>query len=142
MGNIFNDDFRDFIKALNKSEVAYMLVWGYSVIAYGHPRTTGDMDIWVKRTKENYRKLKNAFTMFKMPVFDMTENDFLYHPYWNVFRFGSPPVAIDIMVRVKGMNFKLCYSLSKMINIDGLNIRIINYNNLIEAKKNQEGTRT
>jgi hypothetical protein len=100
------------------------------------------MDIWVKRTKENYRKLKNAFTMFKMPVFDMTENDFLYHPYWNVFRFGSPPVAIDIMVRVKGMNFKLCYSLSKMINIDGLNIRIINYNNLIEAKKNQEGTRT
>lgn len=49
-GNIFNDDFRDFIHCLNKHDVEYILVGGYSVIAHGYPRTTGNMDIWVNQT--------------------------------------------------------------------------------------------
>ena len=48
--NIFNPDFQDFIAALNLSEVAYILVGGYSVILHGYARTTGDMDIWVQPT--------------------------------------------------------------------------------------------
>jgi hypothetical protein len=52
MGNIFNEDFRDFITALNKSQVDYMLVGGYSVILHGYSRTTGDMDIWVEKKKQ------------------------------------------------------------------------------------------
>jgi hypothetical protein len=32
MGTIFNDDFRDFIQALNDHKVEYILVGGYAVI--------------------------------------------------------------------------------------------------------------
>jgi hypothetical protein len=35
MANIFNEDFRDFIDALNKQQVEYMLVGGYAVILHG-----------------------------------------------------------------------------------------------------------
>jgi hypothetical protein len=65
MGNIFNEDFRDFLTALH------------------------DMDV-------------------KMPVFDMTEENFLHHPDWDVFTFGTPPVAIDLMVEIKGLDFEKC----------------------------------
>ena len=61
MGNIFNNDFRDFI-ALNNNTVEYILVGGYSVILHGYVRTTGDMDIWVNKTEDNFRKLENAFS--------------------------------------------------------------------------------
>lgn len=44
MGNIFNEDFRDFINALNNNHVRYILVGGFSVILHGYSRTTGDMD--------------------------------------------------------------------------------------------------
>ena len=53
MGNIFNDDFQDFIQALNHHNVEYILVGGYSVILHGYARTTGDLDIWVNKTKNN-----------------------------------------------------------------------------------------
>ena len=43
MGNIFHEDFEDFIVALNNNEVEYMVVGGYSVILYGYSRTTGDL---------------------------------------------------------------------------------------------------
>lgn len=135
MANIFNDDFRDFLAALNEQEVRYILVGGFSVILHGYSRTTGDMDIWVDRTTENYQKLKKAFNQFGMPVFDMTEENFLSHPSWDVFTFGVPPVAIDVMVKVKGLDFQECYDKSVTFEDDELKIRTIHKNNLIEAKK-------
>ena len=47
MGNIFQEDFRDFLNALNQQKVRYLLVGGFAVILHGYSRTTGDMDIWV-----------------------------------------------------------------------------------------------
>jgi len=135
MGNIFNDDFRDFLAALNEQEVRYILVGGFSVILHGYSRTTGDMDIWVDRTVENYSKLQKAFHQFGMPLFDMTEQNFLAHTEWDVFTFGVPPVAIDIMVKVKGLSFDDCYAKSIFFEDDDLKIRTIHKENLIEAKK-------
>ncbi len=135
MGNIFNEDFRDFIREFNSYNVKYILVGGYSVILHGYSRTTGDMDIWVDRTPENYNKIKLAFLNFGMPVFDMTEENFLNHPDWEVFKFGKPPASIDVMIKVKGLEFDECYNNAVFFEEDGLQIRTIQINNLIEAKK-------
>lgn len=135
MGNIFNEDFRDFLSCLNKCEVRYILVGGFAVILHGYSRTTGDMDIWVERTQTNYDRLKEAFFQFGMPVFDMTEANFLSHPSWDVFTFGVPPVAIDIMVKVKGLDFRENYNQSILFEDDDLLIRTLHKDQLIAAKK-------
>lgn len=135
MGNIFNSDFRDFIAALNNNQVRYILVGGYSVILHGYSRTTGDMDLWVERTKENYLKIKDAFEEFGMPVFDMTEENFLHHPNWDVFTFGIPPVAIDLMIGLEELNFQEVFDRSIIFKDDELNIIVIHKTDLIEAKK-------
>ncbi|CAM3584992.1 DUF6036 family nucleotidyltransferase [Sphingobacterium prati] len=135
MANIFNEDFRDFVAALNKNEVRYILVGGFAVILHGYSRTTGDMDIWVDRTSENYLKLQAAFSDFGMPVFDMTEDNFLNHPIWDVFTFGIPPVAIDIMLKVKGLDFEENFNQAVLFEDDNLKIRTLHKNRLLEAKK-------
>lgn len=68
MGNVFNEDFQDFLKSLNNTEVKYVLVGGYSVIFHGFPRTTGDLDIFVEVSEENYLKLQKAFSLFDMVI--------------------------------------------------------------------------
>ncbi|HEX8376665.1 MAG TPA: DUF6036 family nucleotidyltransferase [Pedobacter sp.] len=135
MGNIFNEDFRDFLTALNNKDVEYILVGGFSVILNGYSRTTGDMDIWVKRSPVNYQKISQAFIEFRMPVFDMTEGNFLNHPNWDVFTFGLPPSAIDIMVSLKGLNFDECFKKASYFDDEGLTIRTLHISDLIEAKK-------
>ena len=135
MGNIFNDDFQDFIQALNQHNVEYILVGGYSVILHGYARTTGDLDIWVNKTKNNYHLLKKAFADFHMPVFDMTEENFLTNSAFNVFSFGRPPVSIDIMTEVKGLEFNNTYENSSIVEIEGLSIRLINLTDLLASKK-------
>jgi hypothetical protein len=135
MGNIFNNDFRDFLAALNNNCVEYLLVGGYAVILHGYPRVTGDMDIWVNKTNENYQKLTKAFIEFRMPLFDMTEDRFLNHPEIDVFRFGRKPVAIDIMTKMANLDFEECFPLATNYNDEGLIIKVVHYNNLIQAKR-------
>ena len=135
MGNIFNSDFRDFLTSLNNHGVRYILVGGYSVILHGYSRTTGDMDLWVARTADNYEKIVAAFRDFGMPVFDMTQHNFLEHPAWDVFTFGVPPVAIDLMINIEGFSFDEIYQRSILFNDDDLQVRVIQKNDLIALKQ-------
>ena len=125
MGNIFNQDFQDFIRALNEAKVRYVLVGGYAVILHGYNRTTGDLDIWLERTEENYTRLVSAFRIFNMPVFDMSLENFLNTSQYDVFTFGVPPVSIDIMLNVKGLDFKEALSLAEWKVIDDVNVNLI-----------------
>ena len=135
MANLFNDDFQDFLIALRNQHVDYILVGGYSVILHGYSRTTGDMDIWVSKTLENYRRLVRAFVEFGMPIFDMTEEKFLNNPDIDVFTFGRQPAAIDVITTIKGLTFEETYAQAKDIIVDGLTVRLIHYDDLLRAKE-------
>ena len=136
MSNIFNEDFQDFLKAFNKYEVKYLLVGGYSVILHGYPRTTGDMDLWAEKTSENYERIVSEFADFGMPIFDMTIDNFLNNPLIDVFTFGRPPVAIEILTNVKGLIFGDSFEKYIDYQIDNeLSIKLIHYDDLILAKK-------
>ncbi|MBK8705182.1 MAG: nucleotidyltransferase [Saprospiraceae bacterium] len=134
MSNIFNPDFRDFIRALDKCDVDYILVGGYAVILHGYSRTTGDMDIWVRRTSENYHKVVKAFKEFGMPVFDMSEENFLNNPAIDVFTFGVPPVCIDLMTTLKGLEFESAFQNCTVFQLEDISVRVIHINDLILAK--------
>ena len=135
MGNIFNEDFQEFISSLNKHNVEYLLVGGYSVILHGYSRTTGDLNIWINKTKENYHRFVKAFGTFGMPVFDMTEENFLNNPDLNVFTFGRPPRSIDIMTAVKGIDFDESFLAANLVEIENLKVRLIHLTHLLQAKK-------
>lgn len=135
MSDIFNEDFRDFIKALNSANVEYILAGGFAVILHGYRRPTGDMDIWVKKNKENYKKLVKAFYQFGLPVFDMTEEKFLSTGEYDVYTFGRPPVCIEILTNLKGVDFDEAYLASQIFDDNGIEIRFLHFNNLIQAKK-------
>jgi len=134
MGNIFNSDFQDFLKALNNNNVEYILLGGYAVLIYGYSRNTGDMDIWVNATEENYNNVKRAFDEFGMPVFDMTKEAFLNNSDTDVFGFGVPPVKIDILTKAKGLEFDEAYKNIEIRNIEGQDIKLIHINDLLRAK--------
>jgi hypothetical protein len=135
MANVLNADFTEFIDALNQKQVEYILVGGYAVIFHGYNRTTGDLDIWVNPTSANYKKLQDAFQFFKMPVFDMTEEKFLQTENYDVFSFGRPPVQIEILTKVKGLEFQIAWSRASFSEFDGVMVKILDIRDLKIAKK-------
>jgi hypothetical protein len=133
--NLFNPDFRDFLIALNQCEVEYILAGGYSVILHGYNRNTGDLDVWVRPSVDNYRRVKAAFYTFGMPLFDMTEQKFLDIEHYDVFSFGVPPMAIDLMTSHKGLEFDAAFLKARLQKVDDFEVRLIDLDDLIYAKK-------
>lgn len=127
-------DFLDFIRAFNEANVKYMLVGGYAVIFYGYARNTGDLDIWVERSKKNYERIMHAFQIFGMPIFDMTLDNFLDFQRLDVFSFGSPPVSIDIITELKGMSFERTFPFAVDKVTDEVPVKTISFEQLMEAK--------
>jgi hypothetical protein len=132
--NIFNDDFRDFFIFLNQYEVEYIVVGGYAVIIRGYSRSTGDIDIWVNKTSENFNKLQKAIIAFGLPEIAIKRVEFFSEAF-DVFSFGKPPYAIEIMTAVKGVNFNIAFENATIEQINETPVRIIHLQNLIEAKK-------
>ena len=107
--NIFNNDFKDFILYLNQYEVEYIVVGGYAVIIRGYSRSTGDIDIWVNKTEENFIKLLKAIKAFGLPEIAIKKEEF-FSDNFDVFAFGKPPYSIEIMTAVKGLDFISTYN--------------------------------
>ncbi len=135
MGSLFNEDFLDFIKALEAEAVEYLLIGGYAVILHGYNRTTGDMDVFVNQTADNHRRLTAAFRRFGMPLFDMTMDRFLDHEAYDVFTFGVEPRQIDIITVVKGIEFETVYPNRIRQYTEDLTFNLIAFDDLLIAKR-------
>lgn len=132
--DIFNEDFADFIRCLNKHYVEYMLVGGYAVILRGYSRSTGDMDIWVNRTESNFSQLQKSIAEFGLPLAAIPKEKFFSIDY-DVFSFGRPPYAIEVMTALKGVDFMDAFEKATILQVDNIDVRVIHLNQLIQAKK-------
>ena len=143
MGNIFNPDFTEYIGLLNKHNVEYMLVGGMAVNIHGYRRSTGDMDLFVNPTSDNHLRIQRVHQDFGMFMGEMESlKNFLDLAKYDVYTFGVSPVQIDIMTACKGVDFDSAFTNSSIVNIDdGLEIRVIHFDQLIEAKVASNRTR-
>jgi hypothetical protein len=48
-------DFEEILLAFNAANVRYLGIGAYAVAAYGRPRATGNIELWVDATRENSR---------------------------------------------------------------------------------------
>jgi len=108
-----------------------LLVGGWAVGIYGHPRTTKDIDFLVSNDKNNLKKLQNAFIEFGSPPIDIQA--FTEEGY--VIRMGSSPTQIDIINKASGISINDCYSRKVIMNVDGIEIMLISKEDLIINKK-------
>ena len=126
-------DFREFIECLNAREVEYILLGGYAVVAYGHVRTTGDIDFWVNPTEENAQRVIKARSDFGFRFSNLTTLDFTTSDH--VVQLGYPPLRIDIMTSTSGLIFDEAYSRRNDMQIDGLQVKVIGLDDLKKNKR-------
>ena len=132
--SFFNTDFKDFLMALNQHGVEYIVVGGYAVILRGYSRSTGDLDIWINKTNSNFILLQKALQKFGLPLEAVPEEQFFSEDF-DVFSFGIPPNAIELMTAVKGVEFTVAYDAATMEKVDDISIKVIHLKNLLQAKK-------
>jgi len=134
MGTIrLHHDFKEFLKLLNSNEVRYILIGGHAVGFHGHPRATGDMDIWIPVDGENASRVARAVRQFGITAQEATESLFLERD--KVIRMGVPPVRIELQTGISGVNFDECYAQRVIAEVDGIPVNVISLPMLKKNKK-------
>lgn len=125
-------DFEDFVALLNQYHVDYMVVGGYALAFHGKPRHTGDLDIWIDLSTDNAERMLLVIAEFGMSSLGIEKEDFLKKGI--ITQIGYPPLRIDILNEIDGVNFKEAYPAKLIIDIDGLMINYIGLDDLIKNK--------
>jgi hypothetical protein len=118
---------------LKKNEVEYLLIGGYAVGYYGYPRATDDLDIWVAVHPKNAKKLVSVFRSFGLDDASITPELFLQTP--KIIRMGFPPMRLEVTTYIDGVEFEECYKLRNTDQLDGIEVNLIDLDNLKKNKK-------
>src|SRR5438128_2490917 len=101
-------DFKEYLKLLNSNNVEYLLIGGYAVGIYGYVRATNDLAIWVNISSENASRIERSLGEFGFTGAGVNSGLFLISG--NVIRMGAPPIRIEILTSISGVEFESCYS--------------------------------
>jgi predicted nucleotidyltransferase len=128
-------DFKELLQSFREHGVKYLIVGGYAVSFHAQPRVTKDLDLFIKADPENAKAAYAALASFGAPLDGITVDD-LANPE-KFIRFGRPPVAIDILPGIDGVNFDEAWSRCVEGKIDestGLMAFFISREDLIASK--------
>lgn len=126
-------DFKEFFQLLNSKGVDYLVIGGYAVAYHGYPRATGGIDVWIAINPQNAKKAIEAIKEFGFNDPNLTEDIFLREE--QVIRMGVPPLRIEVLTSISGVDFKSCYANRVVETIDNIEISLISLKHLKQNKK-------
>lgn len=120
---MLTSDFKEFAALLNSNKVEYLVVGGYALAAYGHPRYTGDLDFWIGTNPGNADRVLAALDQFGFGSLGISKAD-LTTPD-QVIQMGYPPARIDLLTSIDGVDFLDCYQRRLTVLVDDVELGFI-----------------
>ena len=130
---MLNKDYSEMLQILSNHNVKFLVVGAYAMGAYGCPRATGDIDLWVMASAENSEKTYEALKDFGAPLAQIDTETF--NKPGVVFQIGVAPRRIDILTRIDGVKFDLAYEKRNEIEIAGMMVPFVSLKDLIKNKR-------
>jgi hypothetical protein len=128
-----NRDYRDLFAALNGTGAEYLVVGGYALAAHGAPRYTRDLDIWVRSSSDNAKRVWAALEEFGAPLGQLTLNDL--ESLGIVFQIGVAPSRIDVLTEIDGVTFEEAWPHRIAGDYGGQSIDLIGREEFLRNKK-------
>ena len=126
-------DFKEFLKLLNAHRVEYLIIGGYAVAFHVYPRATADLDVWIGIHPDNAERLMGVLKEFGFQPPALSRD--LFMKEGQVIRMGVPPVRIELLTSISGVQFEECFTSRTSANLDGVEVPIIDLAHLKTNKK-------
>ena len=117
-------DFKEFFGWLRLHEVEYLLVGGYAVGYHGYPRAPMDIEVWIAANPDNAQRVVAALEDFGFGSEVLVPKLFLEPD--KIFRMGLPPMRIEILTSISGVEFEEAYMSRIEDDLDGIPVKLIN----------------
>lgn len=126
-------DYEDLFRVLNACKIKYLVVGGYAAIYHTVPRFTKDMDVWISPDANAPDTIFRALKKFGAPLRGFRPDDFLDKKL--IYQIGVPPVRIDIMMSVPGLEFQPAWKNRKRDKYGRTSIWLLGREDIMQAKR-------
>lgn len=107
------------------------MIGGYAVNYYGFSRATADLDIWIAIDPGNAHRVTRVLHDFGFPQADPA----LFLESRKVVRMGVPPVRLEILTSISGVEFADCYARRLEATLDDVTVHLIHLDDLKRNKQ-------
>jgi len=130
-----NEDFRDIIATFADAGVEFILVGAYALAFHGAPRASGDIDLFVRASADNAKRVFDALTQFGAPLaaHGVTAADFAREG--TVYQIGLAPRRIDVLTQISGVGFDEAWVTRIEAEVSGRKIHIIGRDAFMKNKQ-------
>jgi hypothetical protein len=127
-----HQDFKDLLSEFNAHAVEYLVVGAHALAAHGHVRATKDMDVWVRPTRANARRVVDALAAFGAPLHGASIDDFAGPDF--VLQIGVQPIRIDVLTSITNVTFDEAWPSRLQATFDGAPVGVLSKQHLIQNK--------
>lgn len=127
--------YRELLHIFNEHGVEYLIVGGFAVMKYTEPRYTKDLDLWVKNSASNAKRVFEALARFGTPVRRDGISPDTFRRDQIVYQIGVAPVRIDISTHIDGVKFSTAWQKRVRGTIFGVCVSFISLRDLIKNKR-------
>lgn len=128
-----NRDFVEMLSALSDAGADFLVIGAHAVAVHARPRATGDLDLWVRPSPENARRVWEALALFGAPLDRLDPEDLVSDDL--VFQIGLAPNRIDILTDVGGLAFETAWGRHLTVDVGGVEVPVIGKDDLITTKR-------
>ena len=129
---------------LNSHKVDYLVVGGAAVSYYGFNRPSGigqhhsefkaDLDFWYNPTVENFQNILLALDDLEVDTSELKQ--LVFDKKRTFLKIPHKDFHTDFLPVMEGLDsFRVCREKSETIEVDGVPLRIISYDDLIANKR-------
>ena len=129
----FSTDWEELLSLFLKHEVKFVIVGGHAVAAYGAPRYTEDLDIFIERSELNATKIISSLRDFFSSDVGLTSEQFTLPN--KVTMLGNKPFRVDILTSIDGVEFLNVFTEAESYRMGGNLVNVISKKHLILNKK-------
>lgn len=130
---MLHSDLREFIGLLNSRSVDYLIVGAHALAFHARPRYTGDLDILIRDSEANARKLEGVIRDFGFGDTGLSAKDFR-GPH-RVIQLGISPNRIDLLTTLTGVSFEDAWQARVSTTLDDIRVDVIGREQLIANKR-------
>ncbi|MCI0421579.1 MAG: hypothetical protein L0312_20530 [Acidobacteria bacterium] len=123
-------DFEDLIRCFNLNSVEFILVGAYALAHHGIPRATQDLDLYIRPTPDNARRVVQALESFGFPGLEEKEAA----TPGKVIMMGRPPMRIDLLTRISGVTWEQTWEGREVLNYGQEQLFVIGKRELLANK--------
>jgi predicted nucleotidyltransferase len=130
---ILPEDLKQLLLAFNAHGVEYLVVGGWAVGFYSEPRSTKDIDLFIRSGVKNSEAVFRALAEFGAPLAGLTPADFRDNPT-SVFQLGNTPARADILQSIDAVDFDEAWDRRVELSVEGVMVHVISAELLIQNK--------